>query len=250
MDYSDTGKTLGETKMVVDKLHEKGHKGKFCLANCDPYKSGIGQINTVICEQKFVYTNKFKQLRCMNYLHFNLFLTYMFDLDNLRRLGRLSEINPKKDYKKTKVEDVTLALSNMKINNNNTARDIDKTSSHADLTPSQSVNVENQDDKKTSMVQCQYCVANFSTHHGLKIHVAKKHPEETNNGQFQCTYCSKRVVGKSGLKRHERSCESVPKEQLAETHKHACPRCGNLFTHKKDMNRHIRESKRCKSTKS
>ena len=69
--------------------------GKWYKENCDPKKEkGLEKVNSVVCEQKFARTNKFKNVKCMNWEHFNLYLLYVLDAGNLKLLGRLREIKP------------------------------------------------------------------------------------------------------------------------------------------------------------
>ena len=87
-DFSEATKYLASVQMRVDKLHIANHVGKWCLENCDPKKEkGLEKVNSVVCEQKFARTNKFKNVKCMNWEHFNLYLLYVLDAGNLKLLG-------------------------------------------------------------------------------------------------------------------------------------------------------------------
>ena len=83
------------TKYLASVQHIKNHVGKWCLENCDPRKEKrLNKVNSVICEQKFSSTNKFKNFKTMNWQHFNLYLLYILDTGNLKILKRLHEIKP------------------------------------------------------------------------------------------------------------------------------------------------------------
>jgi hypothetical protein len=65
-----------QLKFVVDKLHIKGHKEKWCLEHCDPTNNPelIG-VNTVVCEQVNFWLGRFKYImKHMNATRFNFFL--------------------------------------------------------------------------------------------------------------------------------------------------------------------------------
>ena len=45
-------RVFASMKKAVDKLHFRGHKGKFCQDFCDPYKiKELDGVNTPVCEQ-------------------------------------------------------------------------------------------------------------------------------------------------------------------------------------------------------
>ena len=106
--------------MLVDKLHFPNHKGKWCRENCDPKKEkSLNDVNSVVCEQKFTYTNRFKNVKCMSSTHFMLYLLYILDAQNLRILGRLKEIKPeyvpkKEESEGNKMDAITNSLKNIR----------------------------------------------------------------------------------------------------------------------------------------
>ena len=47
-------KVFASLKKAVDKLHFRGHRGEYCLKNCDPFKiKELEGVNTPVCEQTF-----------------------------------------------------------------------------------------------------------------------------------------------------------------------------------------------------
>ena len=119
--YSKATEYLASVKMQVDKLHIANHVGKWCLENCDPRKEkALTKVNSVVCEQKFSRTNCYKNVKCMNWEHFNLYFLYVLDAGNLKLLGRLREIKPKyqpnhppKDI--LKMDSLTMELNNIEM---------------------------------------------------------------------------------------------------------------------------------------
>ena len=51
-DQSPMTKVFASLKKAVDKLHFRGHRGKYCQTECDPWKiKELDGVNTPVCEQ-------------------------------------------------------------------------------------------------------------------------------------------------------------------------------------------------------
>ena len=87
---------FGSRHLAVDCLHFLNHKDKvpfFCLIlnfNCLHLELSIcvrpelNQVNTVICEQSFAWSNQYNNVKSMNGPRFNHFFHYVLDLHNLK----------------------------------------------------------------------------------------------------------------------------------------------------------------------
>ena len=154
--------------MRVDKLHIANHVGKWCLENCDLRKEkALTKVNSVVCEQKFSRTNCYKNVKCMNWEHFNLYFLYVLDAGNLKLLGRLREIKPKyqpnhppKDI--LKMDSLTMELNNIEMSLPQTPS-IGQTPAKA---PTNIQQIPEQLDPNT----CKLCNFTAKSMRGLNIH--------------------------------------------------------------------------------
>ena len=72
----------------MEKFHFKGHVGKFCKENCNPYNhEEVNNFNTVICEERFKWVAKFKGLTSTNMSAgtFNFLMLLLCWLDHEQR---------------------------------------------------------------------------------------------------------------------------------------------------------------------
>ena len=189
MAYHEGAKRLGETLMKIDSMHWIGHKGEFCEKNCDPTEiDALKNVNSQVCEQKFNFTNKFRNTKTMNYLHYNLFLFYMFECSNLRILKRLHEIKPKYKGRQSEVTEIANKLTDMEINNNM---------------------------PETESIACPKCDKTYTHAQSLNRHVREMHhtspqkpPTNPSPQSFPCPHCGKNLRWKKTLKRHmENNCK-------------------------------------------
>ena len=81
---SERAKRYEDTKIIVDKLHIRGHKGDYCRENChlDLYPA-CKPLNSVICEQRNFWLGRYKHaLKHMTYFKFHFFLYIICDAYN------------------------------------------------------------------------------------------------------------------------------------------------------------------------
>ena len=51
-DHGPMTQVFAGLKKAVDKLHFRGHRGKYCQENCDPWQiDSLDGVNTPVCEQ-------------------------------------------------------------------------------------------------------------------------------------------------------------------------------------------------------
>ncbi len=74
--------------IVVDRMHFKGHKDKWCKKHMNPDKhKEFDRLNTESCEQTFSWGSGYSSMtRHMNYPRYHLFLFSMFDMYNEDKL--------------------------------------------------------------------------------------------------------------------------------------------------------------------
>ena len=175
MNFSEATLKLSSIKMRVDKMHILNHTGEFCLANCDPCKEkSLQTVNSVVCEQSFTYTNKYKNTKSMNYQHYNLYFLYIIDCHNLRNLKRLYEIKP--NYIPNKpVHPSPVDLITSKMN----AVTIESAKEQSE--PSIEKNIEYQH-------ECDICKKTYQNDRVLKIHHSKSHKKMLINYQRAQTW--------------------------------------------------------------
>ena len=256
--FSEATKYLSTVPMLVDKLHFPNHTGKWCRENCDPRKEkSLKDVNSVVCEQKFTFTNRFKNVKCMSSTHFMLYLLYILDAQNLRILGRLKEIKPKYVPKtetsgKNEVEAITDTLKNIDIaqltsncEKNPSQKDDDHSSLKAEIADTKSLSSEKE--QEVSKFPCPFESCDFLSpnQRGIKIHISRKHKTtdgNKNDNGFMCKNCEKSFSNQSGLSRHVTVCDpSVSKGQS----QFMCPKCQKPFAYKKNLNQHLKTSKTC-----
>ena len=79
---------------AVDFMHFRGHKDVWCKENMNPHHfKELEPVNSQVCEQKFSYTNHFKNCKAMNEEHFKFYWLYILDLKNLlieKKLGQVA----------------------------------------------------------------------------------------------------------------------------------------------------------------
>jgi hypothetical protein len=75
---------IKNVKYVVDRLHIKGHKQKWCLKICHPdLFDDLNGTNTVVCEQINFWLGRFKHImKHMNATRFNFFLYIILNEHN------------------------------------------------------------------------------------------------------------------------------------------------------------------------
>ena len=225
-DYSKATKYLASVQMRVDKLHIRNHVGKWCLENCDPTKEKrLDKVNSVVCEQKFSSTNKFKNVKTMNSQHFNLYLLYVLDTGNLKLLKRLYEIKPSFTPKQRQQEQTKELLGMEKLMTEITT-------------------IEGELPDQNTCTICQYKAKNIR---GLNVHIKKSHgnldgnENETQAMENVCPGCKKGFSSKSGLTRHMTKCQ--PQTAMNEF---KCSGCQSAYKMKKSLTRHM---KSCKALK-
>ena len=115
---SDRAGCLKEVDYVVDKLHIKGHIGKNCKKFCHPDNfAELQPLNTVVCEQKHFWLEKYKNsLKHMSMHRFNFFVFIICDAYNQlnieNKLGFIlnHDISEKSDMLKRKLDEIENSL--------------------------------------------------------------------------------------------------------------------------------------------
>ena len=225
-DFSEATKYLASVQMRVDKLHIRNHVGKWCLENCDPTKEKrLDKVNSVVCEQKFSSTNKFKNVKTMNWQHFNLYLLYILDTGNLKILKRLYEIKPSfkpKQQPKESIQEV-MGLGTLMTE----IKTIEETLSDPNA--------------------CSVCQYRAKSTRGLNIHIKKAHgtldTNENETAENVCTVCRKVLSSKSGLTRHMTKCQPQ-----SVTDEFKCEGCHTAYKLKGSLTRHMKSCKFLKET--
>ena len=242
-DFSEATKYLASVQMRVDKLHIKNHVGKWCLENCDPRnEKALKKVNSVVCEQNFAHTNKFKNVKCMNWEHFNLYLQYVLDARNLKLLGRLREIKPK--YQPHHPPGDTLKMDVLTKELNSIEMSLPQTPSRASPPAKAQQNI--QLDPNT----CKLCSFTAKSSRGLNIHTKKAHgrlddneneaiaeDSDVNKNDVNLRLgCKKTFSSKSGLIRHTKTCQPDSLSQ----NEYKCSTCEASYSYKKNLTRHLK----------
>ena len=108
--------------------------------------------------------------------------------------------------------------------------------------------------------KCDQCHKSFDTKTGLKVHISKAHrisflksqendevvaPKLANESILKCEKCNKEFKSISGKNRHK--CPQNIDSEISKS-KWICEKCGNGFTEKRYMTRHIKQSKKCNNS--
>ena len=100
---------FGNLTHAVDAMHFCGRKDEWCkgnkidtilifglnfLVHMNPNSyPELKDVNSQVCEQKFSYTNHFKNVKSMNHERYRFYWLYIMDLKNLyieKKLGKVS----------------------------------------------------------------------------------------------------------------------------------------------------------------
>ncbi|CAF3306031.1 unnamed protein product [Rotaria socialis] len=81
--------SLYETKFSVDRTHFKGHVGRWCRANMNPYKNEmLNGINTQAAEQLFSWVKNYANiLSSLGWRRMPIYLLLLFHYKNLERMS-------------------------------------------------------------------------------------------------------------------------------------------------------------------
>ena len=204
-------------------------------------------MNSVVCEQKFARTNKYKNVKCMNWEHFNLYLLYVLDAGNLKLLGRLREIKPKnqpnhppKDI--MKMDSLAKELNCIKMS-------LPHAPSRAPAPPEAPTNIQQIPDQLDPNT-CKLCNFTAKSSRGLNIHTKKAHggldsnrneaiaenSDINKNDTNLCLGCKKTFSSKSGLTRHTKTCRP---DALSQS-EYKCSTCEASYSYKKSLTRHLK----------
>ncbi len=90
---------LAALLIVVDRMHFKGHKDKWCKKHMNPDKHReFDKLNTETCEQTFSWGSRYSAMaRHMNFPRYHLFLFSLFDMYNEDKLQSHSPTSTSKD---------------------------------------------------------------------------------------------------------------------------------------------------------
>ena len=91
---SDINENLKDKIFVIDRYHLKNHKQSKCRTthNCETYPE-LTELNTEICEQKFLPISKLKhQVKHMNKNRFQFFFLEYFNLANMKESLKLKNL--------------------------------------------------------------------------------------------------------------------------------------------------------------
>ena len=105
-------------RLLIDKLHFpvsgcliqilfflrdliQNHVDEYCKQNCNPNKfPDLAEVNSVVCEQCFSWSNHFKNVKAMSSERFAHYWNYIFDLHNYFITNSLHHVaNPKSRYR-------------------------------------------------------------------------------------------------------------------------------------------------------
>lgn len=84
---------LNDKIFVIDRFHLKNHKQSKCRTthNCQTYPE-LGDLNTEICEQKFLHVSNLKhQVKHMNKQRFNFFLLEFLNSANTKETLKIKK---------------------------------------------------------------------------------------------------------------------------------------------------------------
>lgn len=188
------GKQFASKLMAVDKLHFRGHRGKYCQEFCDPWKlKELDGVNTPVCEQTFAWMNRFTQCRGMNEARFFWFFMYIIDLRNNAREKKLRVLLDPACAERKKYCD-----SIPKINLSSTDSSREQAGPIHPLEPY----MEMED----GTFSCSYCAKVYKQLASLKKHLEKNHAL-VNAVTFSCALCRKCFETKFQLTRHNKKCK-------------------------------------------
>ena len=99
----------------------RGHKvsDKYCQKETNPkLHPELREVNSVVCEQKFSFTNHYSNLKAMNGPRYNLFWLYILDLhNNYVEDPRVLKVNPLSPFRMNSILEQALcdALKDIKM---------------------------------------------------------------------------------------------------------------------------------------
>ena len=163
----------------------------------------------------------------MNESHFFLFFLYNLDLHNLHKDGMACMINPKSEFRKSKLPVVA-----------------------SPCYTSEPLEEESHSDQPFS---CPLCPNGFETEAWLKRHLTDKHPETDPKNPRKCPMCEKTLCNDQRLKSHIRThltCKCCKQEfrsqedlalhiEAEHSKPCVCPTCDKVLTTEQRLKNHI-----------